>query len=559
MSFLQMNITAGMLVIAIVLLRSVALNRLPKLVFLTLWGVVLLRLFVPFAIPLQFGLYSAAAESISTILPIDTTPPIRGNEFSAGDMARWAESVPATQNQANETMQVQATRIPFLVILWLAVMLAMLTFFAVIYIKNRRKLRFAMLIQDNPFVHEWLTEHKLLRPLAVMQSDAITTPIAVGLFKPRIILPKCMDRNDTQLLRHVLMHEYCHIRRFDVVWKSLFILALCIHWFNPLVWIMFVLANRDLELSCDETVMHHFGIETKAAYAHSLIHMAEEQNKFVPLLYNGFSKYAVAERIESILKGKKTTLVSTVVATVIISALALGALAMPSADSAESAAHPALNLPRVLSLAHESEAEELPMVPRNDWAEDTKYAGDSNTEDGSYNNGSGNAVLGSRPPNGGQSVITVPGGSIQMPATPEPPAEPEMPTEPDNGGSDGNGDSDLDDEPPVEEVVWTAEELLWLENLERWNQSMVEQMAWRPFGNELFWASLPSGHLMAIIAVPGSANWMGSSDIDGTMLRIAVPCAIERIPVVRVVHRVGCINTSFWCDCDPPLYWGHCH
>jgi len=88
---------------------------------------------------------------------------------------------------------------------------------------------------------------------------------------------------------------------------------------------------------------------------------------------------------------------------------------------------------------------------------------------------------------------------------------------------------------------------------------MVEQMAWRPFGNELFWASLPSGHLMAIIAVPGSANWMGSSDIDGTMLRIAVPCAIERIPVVRVVHRVGCINTSFWCDCDPPLYWGHCH
>ena len=97
------------------------------------------------------------------------------------------------------------------------------------------------------------------------------------------------------------MHEYVHIQRWDALWKLLFALALCIHWFNPLVWLMFVLANRDLELTCDERVIRHFGAGTKQNYAHSLIRMAEQRSKFAPL-YSGFSKHVAAERIESIMK-----------------------------------------------------------------------------------------------------------------------------------------------------------------------------------------------------------------------------------------------------------------
>jgi len=92
-----------------------------------------------------------------------------------------------------------------------------------------------------------------------MQSDRITTPVAVGIIKPWIILPKFMDLNDTQLLRYVFTHEYYHIRRFDALWKMIFVFALCIHWFNPMVWVMFILACRDIELTCDEMVIRHFG------------------------------------------------------------------------------------------------------------------------------------------------------------------------------------------------------------------------------------------------------------------------------------------------------------
>jgi len=193
-------------------------------------------------------------------------------------------------------------------------------------------LRFATLIRDNDFLNEWLSEHKLLRPLAIMQSDRIKTPIAVGIIKPRIILPKSMNMDDKQLLSYVLTHEYYHIKRCDALWKLLLVFAFCVHWFNPMVWVMFILVNRDLELTCDEMVIRHFGTEVRTAYAYSLIGMAEQQSKFTPL-YNGFSKNAAKERIVSIMKIKKTSRVGVILACVLISVLTVGVLAVSATDS----------------------------------------------------------------------------------------------------------------------------------------------------------------------------------------------------------------------------------
>ena len=89
-------------------------------------------------------------------------------------------------------------------------------------------------------------------------------------------------------LRYVLEHEFVHIRRFDALWKLLLLAAACAHWFNPLVWVMYVLANRDLELSCDETVVRRFG-GARASYARVLIGMEAEKSGFAPLfLYTQF-------------------------------------------------------------------------------------------------------------------------------------------------------------------------------------------------------------------------------------------------------------------------------
>ena len=101
----------------------------------------------------------------------------------------------------------------------------------------------------------------------------ISSPLTFGVLRPVILVPKKTDWTDETALRYVLEHEFVHIQRFDVLSKLLLIAAVCVRWFNPLVWVMYVLANRDLELSCDETVLRRFGGDIRAAYARVLIRM----------------------------------------------------------------------------------------------------------------------------------------------------------------------------------------------------------------------------------------------------------------------------------------------
>ena len=119
-------------------------------------------------------------------------------------------------------------------------------------------------------------------PLAAVASAAahrrhpagrISSPLTFGVLRPVILVPKKTDWTDETALRYVLEHEFVHIQRFDVLSKLLLIAAVCVHRFNPLVWVMYVLANRDLELSCDETVLRRFGGDIRAAYARVLIRM----------------------------------------------------------------------------------------------------------------------------------------------------------------------------------------------------------------------------------------------------------------------------------------------
>jgi beta-lactamase regulating signal transducer with metallopeptidase domain len=258
MNLLHMSISAGLLVIIIVMIRVVGLNKLPKTAFLVLWGVALFRLLVPVAIPARFNLFSAFWDIINNVSPENTTPFVVENVFYRFVLGK------ATTGEISRSGAFFG--IPPTTFIWLAGMVAFFIFFAIIYFKNHRELRFATLIRDNDFLNTWIAEHRHMRPIAIMQSDRILTPIAVGLIKPRIILSKSMDMSDTQLLSHVLIHEYYHIKRFDALWKMVLVCAVCIHWFNPLAWVMLIFANRDLELACDEKVIRNFGAETKTAY-----------------------------------------------------------------------------------------------------------------------------------------------------------------------------------------------------------------------------------------------------------------------------------------------------
>ena len=332
MSVLQMSISVGLLVITIMLIRFIALNRLPKKMFLALWGLALFRLLVPVSIPLPFSVPSIISEISRIALTNTAIPSVMEKIFFLGSPSTEITEATGIFEKIKETAQVKIFSITLTTIIWLLGMLAVFIFFAVIYYSNHKEMRFATLICDNDYFNKWLTENKLIRSIAIMQSDRIISPLAVGILKPRIILPKSMDMSNKQLLDYVLAHEYYHIKRYDAFWKMLLILALCVHWFNPIVWVMFVLASRDLELTCDEMVIRRFGAEAKTAYAYMLIGMIEQGSKFAPL-YSGFSKNATQERIVSIMKNKKLTLARLMLALIIVSTLTIGVLVASANNS----------------------------------------------------------------------------------------------------------------------------------------------------------------------------------------------------------------------------------
>ena len=306
MSLFQMSVAGGVLILFIVVIRALAIHRLPKTTFLALWMIAALRLLLPFSIPLPFNIHigldvfsdvvqELPSGNIASTLPGDSPP-----SYDIG----MAVPSPATEH------------ISTFEILWLVGVLLLALYFFISYFRSMRKFR--MSIPDNtPYIQNWLAAHQISRPLAVRSSDLISSPLTYGILRPVILLPKKLDRNDPVALKYVLTHEYVHIRRFDAITKILFAAVLCIHWFNPFVWVMYVLANRDIELSCDAWVIRMMGEKNRSSYALMLIKMEERRNG-MSALCSHFGKNAISERIEAIMKFKKTSILACAFALVLV-------------------------------------------------------------------------------------------------------------------------------------------------------------------------------------------------------------------------------------------------
>lgn len=307
MSLLQMSIAGAVMILAIVVIRALAVNRLPKKTFLALWGVVLLRLFIPFSMPSVVSIYSLMGWQ-------RTSAGITENGTGGGFAGLFLG------NEATRIAQESASALPLGIsiwkIIWIAGMLICALVFITAYIRCFREFQMSLPV-DNDMSQSWLKEHKLRRTISIRQSDRISSPLTFGVLHPVILMPKKTDWENEDELKYVLEHEFVHIKRFDILFKLALIAAVCLHWFNPFVWIMYVLANRDIELCCDETVVCRFGRETRASYARVLISMEETKSGFVPLCSH-FSKNAIEERITAIMKTKKTTIISLVVALVLV-------------------------------------------------------------------------------------------------------------------------------------------------------------------------------------------------------------------------------------------------
>lgn len=325
MSLLQMSISGGIMILAVAIIRVLCLNRLPKKTFPVLWELVLVRLLIPYSLPASFSIYSFLSRT-SLFSKLSQNALEKGILSATSDDGMEMTGLSATSDYVMEMADPAGTPVwkhmgtSSLWAIWIAGAILCAAGFLFFYIRCIREFKMAL-----PVEHKnagwWIKEHQIIRSISIRQLNGIRSPLTYGIFHPVILMPKTTDWDDTKQLKYVLEHEFVHIQRWDGLTKLILITALCIHWFNPLVWLLFLLFNRDMELACDETVIQRFGEEAKPAYALSLIHMEETKGGLAPLC-NNFSKHAIEERIESIMKMKKATIFMSVAAIILIAGVA---------------------------------------------------------------------------------------------------------------------------------------------------------------------------------------------------------------------------------------------
>ncbi len=308
MTFLELSLSGGVFVLAIAAFRGLTLRRLPKGTFVALWWLAAARLLLPVELASRF--------SVSTLLEAlgPKAVPAVPNALPA-PVVPAAPSVPAAPPVIAIPAQPAAVPapapFPVWTALWLTVGLLLAAWFLIRYVRWRRRFREA-LPADCPGLETWF---QLRRKVEVRVTDQIAAPLTYGLFRPVILLPKTMDFKDEEALTCVLAHERAHIRRLDGLLKLALTAALCLHWFNPAVWLLYVLGNRDMELRCDEAAVLALGEDSRERYALALIRLAENRN--VPLC--GFAhRNGMEERIKAIMSIKKKSLLACFMALALV-------------------------------------------------------------------------------------------------------------------------------------------------------------------------------------------------------------------------------------------------
>ena len=317
MTLLEMTLSGGLMILLITVIRAVAIDRLPKRLFLALWCATLLRLLVPFSIPFQFSLFSLAERGAYAVNP---SAVITHNKGLAG-----------AARQSLLSVQTVSGRVSPLTVLWLLGLGLALIFFIAAYARHLRRFRSARPV-DNGFIRDWLASHPLRRTISIRESGSVTAPLTYGVLRPVILLPTELDWEDTATLSYAFAHEYTHIRRFDALLRLLLMAALCVHWFNPLVWVMYILALRDIELSCDEAVVCQFGLDSRRAYAMALLRMEETRQRFNAFA-SGFSKSAAEERVRAIMRLQKTTALRVLISAALVLCISAALCTSAMADS----------------------------------------------------------------------------------------------------------------------------------------------------------------------------------------------------------------------------------
>lgn len=294
-----MGTQASLLILTAVFFRMFLLYRLPKRTFVFLWWAAVIRLLIPYSVTTGWNIYTILEKSrVYSGMSGGITEHGLQEAGKSGIAQAARSAVPAVTKAGAEA-------IPVPICFWLAGILVIACIFLTIHI------RFLLhagtsLPAENIEIKHWQRKHKCIRSVRIRILETISSPMTYGIMRPVILLPSGMDLSDQETLTYVLEHEWVHIKRIDVGLKYLLAAALCIHWFNPVVWILFFLAQRDIELACDEKVVKTIHRKSREQYAMALLKM--EETRAVGSASNVcFSEKCLAGRLKAIMKTKSWT------------------------------------------------------------------------------------------------------------------------------------------------------------------------------------------------------------------------------------------------------------
>jgi len=283
-SIFVMSVNSSIVALLIIVVR-LALIKSPRIFSLMLWFVVFFRLLCPITIQNEFGLpillQNNINQTIGTWIPasILAEPIITQESENKTYLLPTNTAEPALITSSD----LYSATFNVLSYVWFFGFIALFLYNFLSYILLKRKMRLATRMGEN-----------------IYESDRIKTPFVLGLIRPAIYIPKGLEVDE---LEYILNHEQIHIKRYDNLLKPIALLAVTLHWFNPVVWISFILMSQDMELSADESVLKRSTIDIRKAYAASLIRLSTARGGLFFSLT--FSKTSVESRVKNILNFKK--------------------------------------------------------------------------------------------------------------------------------------------------------------------------------------------------------------------------------------------------------------
>lgn len=349
---LNMSLTASVICIVILILRSALRNKLPRWAFYAVWAIVLVRLLIPFAIPSRISVFNAVAP----VQPVtESAAPIAFVQDSgaAVTLPAFPVSDPLAQSASNDKpllpepdLQPVPERAPvnistILASIWICGVCALTVYSLCCYIYTIYRLRSARKASPSEITHSLFAQIGVSeKQVRIYHSDMYDSPVICGILFPKLVLTEHITDSD---IAHVVAHELTHVKRHDNFWKLIATIALYLHWFNPLIWHAYHLYVTDMEASCDEAVIGRLGYERRS-YAQSLLHMAVRNQSAFAGGFLAFGECALKERVKSVMNVKKYAVIITIVCISMIAGLALIFLTNPQKEAAISASQLAAEL-----------------------------------------------------------------------------------------------------------------------------------------------------------------------------------------------------------------------